>query len=334
MCGRARFAHLASKELKSYEASVRSNNTTTSDNSIRKKEDIDDSVAHEDYISIENLSPGMKCPVLYYDEHNQPHVTSMTWGLIPTYLKTPTKSDHYRIFNKRIESLLINPANYFKSILEKKRCVMFLDGFYEWKSYGGKKYPHYIYIPNQTMKLPGIYEDSIIYENNIPQRLQTFSILTCESCPELQSIHNRQPVFLIDNEQVDAWLRHSTTTTTDDILNIFEAHIKYIPSNSLHTSTNINISEDKNHTIHDIEHQQINHPQQLNNPTTTITSSTSTLISMESQLNKLITYHPVTSKITSANYQNTDCSHKISLGKLIILMFLYIIYYIYITILP
>src|SRR5690348_9458443 len=54
---------------------------------------------------VENLSPGMVCPVLLYEEGAVKYAL-MTWGLVPLYSEASSKPDHYKLFNKRLDSLL------------------------------------------------------------------------------------------------------------------------------------------------------------------------------------------------------------------------------------
>jgi putative SOS response-associated peptidase YedK len=163
------------------------------------------------YPVIENISPAFEVPVLFKvnDEIDSRWcVEPMIWGIIPTYLNPPSANDHYRMFNKRIESLERGEiAPYFKTVLQTKRCVAVFDGFYEWKTIAGKKHPYYVSLgSSEPMKMAGIYEDSQVFDPKTyslrPAR--TFSIITGEPCAKF-NLHNRQPVFLTD-EQVTRWL--------------------------------------------------------------------------------------------------------------------------------
>lgn len=232
MCGRGRFAVLAACLLSGYAkpCSRRKRKRNGGDGDSVKKEPVSEDTVDaqgqapvkeeeekeaEDtliYPVIENLSPAMECPVLFkvQDEDGESRyvVQSMVWGIIPTYLNPPAANDHYRMFNKRIESLQKGEiAPYFKTVLQTKRCVAIFDGFYEWKTVAGKKHPYYVSLgDSQPMKMAGIYEDSNIFDPKTysVRPARTFSIITGDPCPRF-TLHTRQPVFLTD-EQVTRWL--------------------------------------------------------------------------------------------------------------------------------
>lgn len=191
MCGRARLAALAVDAVNRY---CLANPTQA----VKQQAD----PVNE---TIENLSPGSECPVLHCVD-GKLICTMMIWGLIPTYLHNVGSSDHYRMFNKRIESLL-PAAPYFKSLVEHKRCAVIFDGFYEWKLIAGKKHPYYTYLKGEPMCMPGIFEESTLYDNEtkLPKHVKTFSIITSEPCEKFSEIHNRQPVFLTEKE-MHQWL--------------------------------------------------------------------------------------------------------------------------------
>jgi len=228
MCGRARIAGIARSEIASHDVSHKPCAYITSTNTNREvKIDMIDKVgftvpANNSSIimKLENISPGMECPVLCMGDNEQIEVALMTWGLIPTYLASATSSDHYRMFNKRLDSFA-SPAPYFKSVLESKRCVMLMDGFYEWRLVGSKKQPYYVYLSSGSpMIVPGIYEDSSFYDSslNAHRRMLTFSIITTESVDSFRGMHDRQPVLLFGKEQMMDWLDRKSNPCCSDIL--------------------------------------------------------------------------------------------------------------------
>lgn len=217
MCGRGRFAILAAYEVDQYargcsneRLGCRIQQHDSSDDKGGVCDPLDDSneILADKYKLVENLSPGMECSVICKID-SKFTVETMIWGIIPTYLNSPSANDHYRMFNKRIESLEASEIYpYFKTVLQTKRCVVVLDGFYEWKEVAGKKHPYYVSLTSsKPMKMAGIYEDSIIFDPLICglRPAKTFSIITGEPCIKFSTMHNRQPILLTD-EQVTQWL--------------------------------------------------------------------------------------------------------------------------------
>jgi putative SOS response-associated peptidase YedK len=57
------------------------------------------------------------------------------WGLVPSFTKPGSHLDFYRQFNARSESVAEKPV--FSRLLSRHRCVVLLEGFYEWKADAG-----------------------------------------------------------------------------------------------------------------------------------------------------------------------------------------------------
>jgi putative SOS response-associated peptidase YedK len=81
----------------------------------------------------------------------------LQWGLIPSYTKPNEKLDFFRMFNARIETVPEKPV--FRRLVARKRCVVLLDGFYEWTTDQFKqKQPYYIHLSGRPMKMAGLYD--------------------------------------------------------------------------------------------------------------------------------------------------------------------------------
>ncbi len=218
MCGRGRYALQARQKIASVSRGIRSDkmarnhgvSVAQSSSAAAGGQNHHPEVSNTDKNTTdlfsdtkENLSPGMSCPVLV-NEDSEVKFAMMTWGLIPIYTDTTVKPDHYKLFNKRIDTLL-NPG-YFRKIAESKRCVVVLDGFYEWKGPAGKKQPYYVCMKETPLQIAGIYEISKrIDSSNELEWFLTFSILTGEPSVTFSALHNREPVLLTD-EQATRWL--------------------------------------------------------------------------------------------------------------------------------
>jgi putative SOS response-associated peptidase YedK len=76
-----------------------------------------------------NIAPTQQVPVVRQDPKEPIRRVSMTrWGLIPFWTKAPTKSAP--MINARAETAAEKPA--FRELLQKRRCLVPADGFYEW----------------------------------------------------------------------------------------------------------------------------------------------------------------------------------------------------------
>ncbi len=78
----------------------------------------------------------------------------MRWGLIPSYAKTDSMSGQPLLINARSET--VNQKSAFKRLVERNRCIIPCDGFYEWEKksdpFGGRdrKQPFYIHLPDRS----------------------------------------------------------------------------------------------------------------------------------------------------------------------------------------
>ncbi|MEY5048150.1 MAG: putative response-associated peptidase YedK [Bacteroidota bacterium] len=84
-------------------------------------------------------------------------IDSMSWGLIPNWVKDSTKINEYRskTLNARSETAFELPS--FKSAIQSNRCLVLSNGFYEWMTFNKQKYPHYIHLKdNEPFAMVGI----------------------------------------------------------------------------------------------------------------------------------------------------------------------------------
>lgn len=134
------------------------------------------------------------------------------WGIVPDW--SATRGFQRSTLNARLEEL--EDKKSFKDSIGK-RCLVPVNGFYEWKSFdkngnpdpeGKVKQLHYIQLDNggKPFALAGIY--NIWNNQDTIEDLLTFSIVTTDSNTLMTDIHNskkRMPVVLNENEY-QSWL--------------------------------------------------------------------------------------------------------------------------------
>ncbi|GJP48199.1 hypothetical protein CLOM_g7472 [Closterium sp. NIES-68] len=129
-------------------------------------------------------------------------VQVMKWGLIPSFSSKAQPPDHYRMFNARCESL--HEKASFRRLLPARRCLVLLDGFYEWKKEGSKKQPFYIHMSDERpMVMAGLFDR---WTNAQGDELFTFTIVTTAASQRLQWLHDRMPAILASQHHMSAWL--------------------------------------------------------------------------------------------------------------------------------
>jgi len=152
-----------------------------------------------------NVTPTSKIYVLAHDEAQKVEV--MNWGLVPSWSKDKSRSAS--MINARTETLTEKPS--FRNLLSKHRCVIPIQGFYEWqvlpseapKSTKPKKQAHYIFRSDgQVMTLAGLWTTWKAPDGTL---LRTCTIITIEATNKLAAIHHRMPVIL-ERDSIDEWL--------------------------------------------------------------------------------------------------------------------------------
>ena len=127
--------------------------------------------------------------------------TMMRWGLIPSWAKDPRIGSS--MINARCETIAEKPA--FRTAFKRRRCLVPVDGYYEWKSQGKTKIAHlYEHAGGEPFALAGIWESW--------QSMCTFSILTTAANALAATIHDRMPVIL-GSEDCKRWLDPAAEAT-------------------------------------------------------------------------------------------------------------------------
>ena len=134
--------------------------------------------------------------VVQRDDHRA--VTAYRWGLIPHWAKDARIGS--RMFNARAETLASSPA--FRDALQRRRCIVPVDSFYEWRREGEIRQPFRILrADGRPMALAGLW--SGWKDPKTEEIRRTFSIITGTPNDVVRELHDRMPVVLGD----DAWPR-------------------------------------------------------------------------------------------------------------------------------
>jgi putative SOS response-associated peptidase YedK len=135
------------------------------------------------------------------------------WGLVPSWAKDPSVGS--KMINARVETAATKPS--FRSAFTKRRCIIPVDGFYEWKApvEGTRKQPYFITRRDrEPLAFAGLWESwkdpDVTASGESPAPLLTCSILTTEAVGPMAEVHHRMPV-LLGPDAWDAWLDESVT---------------------------------------------------------------------------------------------------------------------------
>jgi len=144
-----------------------------------------------------NVAPTQMHPVITNTDPD--HLQFFKWGLIPFWAKDEKIGS--RMINSRIETILEKPA--FRNAVNKRRCLVPFDGFYEWQKTPAGKIPYRIILKDK-----GIFAVAGIWEKWKPpegEAIFSFSVITQPPNGLMESIHDRMPAILLP-EQEQIWL--------------------------------------------------------------------------------------------------------------------------------
>ena len=124
-------------------------------------------------------------------------VVKLRWGLIPSWAKDP-KIGARRI-NARAETVTQKPA--FRAAFKRRRCLLAVNGWFEWRQEGSKKQPYYISATDGLLSFAGLWERW----TGAGDTIESFTIITTEASKALRDIHHRQPA-IVSPSDFGEWL--------------------------------------------------------------------------------------------------------------------------------
>jgi putative SOS response-associated peptidase YedK len=140
----------------------------------------------------------------------------LRWGLVPSWAEDPSIGN--RMINARAETAADKPA--FRTAMNRRRCLVPADGFYEWQKQEGskRKQPHLIHLKgDRPFAFGGLWESWA----RDGERLETFTILTTSPNELIAPIHDRMPV-IVPPEEYDRWLDPASSAA--DVAGLLRAY--------------------------------------------------------------------------------------------------------------
>ncbi|MGB0535705.1 MAG: SOS response-associated peptidase [Acholeplasmataceae bacterium] len=134
-----------------------------------------------------NIAPKQKLWTIIY-EGTKFRVGQISWGMM-----VQTKNKTFFNINAKKESL--ETYYFFKTLYKNKRCLILMDGYYEWQDQGDYKQPFYIYDKNKVpMLVAGLYDKD--------QDGFHVTLMTQKPLDDIQHIHHRMPVMLSSSDAI------------------------------------------------------------------------------------------------------------------------------------
>ncbi|MEV3901175.1 SOS response-associated peptidase [Mycobacterium sp. NPDC050551] len=147
------------------------------------------------------------------EDESTRRVRLMRWGLIPPWVKTTEDGAPDNkgplLINARSEKVSSSPA--FRNSAKNKRCLVPMDGWYEWRGEKGAKTPFYMYGGDgELLYMAGLW--STWRPKEAPKDappLLSCTIITTDAAGPLAEIHDRMPLT-ISRADWDRWLDPDT----------------------------------------------------------------------------------------------------------------------------
>lgn len=192
----------------------------------KKDGDLNDYTVAENYPHYYQAN-GFSHPFMPVTTTEEPHkINSAIWGLIPGWFKKSVKEAEVFANNtlNAVSERIFETASY-KNYIGKYRCLIWVDGFYEWKwldNKGKEKIPYYIYMPShKPFTLGGLYSHWVNPDTG--EVHNTMSIITTDANSMMAEIHNskkRMPLVIAPNKRSE-WLSQLDKPHIEDMMKTY-----------------------------------------------------------------------------------------------------------------
>ena len=149
-----------------------------------------------------NVAPTQQVPVVRMGEDANWDVSPMRWWLVPYW--SPEPSTKYSMFNAKSETLTKSRA--YSEPFKRRRCIVPVTGYYEWKREGEIKAPYYIEPEEDPgFAFAGLWDRW----SRGDQVIESCTIITAASPEGIKWLHHRIPIHLT-KDQVESWVNPQT----------------------------------------------------------------------------------------------------------------------------
>lgn len=163
-----------------------------------------------------NVAPGQYVQTVRLEEGDR-QLVQLLWGLIPSWAKEQKIA--WKLINARAETAHSKPS--FRGAYKARRCLVPVDGFYEWTDGKSGRQPwRIVHRDGAVLALAGLWESWRIPENAkltgaLKERqagdgVETFTIITTEANDFMKQLHGRMPAILV-GENCQKWLEGGET---------------------------------------------------------------------------------------------------------------------------
>lgn len=148
-----------------------------------------------------NLSPGMPLLCLRR-EQGALKAEALAWGFVPAWAAPDSREEGHA--NARAEGIFDRPT--FRDAARLRRCLVPIDGYYEWKTEGRQKIPYYFRAADGgPLAVGGLWSLQVRPDGSMRR---TLCLVTVAPNREAGEVHARMPVLLAGPLR-SAWLADS-----------------------------------------------------------------------------------------------------------------------------
>lgn len=189
---------------------------TCSSEALEKRFSVDSTDA---YKPTYNAAPTHLLPVITNEDAKG--FSFFYWGATPKMANDKTISP--KLFNASAEDLL-NKVSY-RNALKSRRCIVPVDGYYEWKRISKKgRTPYWIHMPEKTIfSFAGIWDE---YDDEDGETHHTFRVITVANNHLLDSPNPDMPAILEEPLEKE-WL--NAESSLEDLVKL----LKPFPTNGI-----------------------------------------------------------------------------------------------------
>lgn len=137
-----------------------------------------------------NVAPTDEAAVVVQRDERRA-IVQYRWGLIPHWSDGPKIAA--RTFNARAETVAVLPA--FRDSLRRRRCLVPIDSFYEWRRDGSARRPYRIALcDGRPLVVAGLWSG---WRDPATETIRrTFTIVTKPATEQIAELHDRMPAIL------------------------------------------------------------------------------------------------------------------------------------------
>jgi len=158
-----------------------------------------------------NVAPTMDVYAVAAGSDGERRLGAFRWGLVPWFAADPGRGA--KMINARAETVAEKPA--YRRALERRRCLLPADGFYEWLRTGKERLPQlFAASDGSVLALAGLWEVWRPKDEPDAEPLRTCTIITTRANATMQPIHDRMPVVL-PSDAWDRWLDRAPAQAAD-----------------------------------------------------------------------------------------------------------------------